>query len=163
MRWLLALLAFSGCGGTVAPDETDATSGPLEIRVDDPRFVYCECHHGFGPGIDGTVRVTIRNPGAGKVHVASKGVALIGSAMPVVYATQGPFPPIRPIAGRAFIERDVAPGESVSGIVTATIDPGSNPWPPNGTYAAAFDLEVGGTLQRVTSETSFLIDYRPYP
>ena len=60
MRWsLLVLHALVACGAEVASNTADAA---LEVSLQGGAFTFCNCHHGYGPGVDGNVVLHVRNP-----------------------------------------------------------------------------------------------------
>ena len=70
MRLSLALLLFALLGSCKA-------DGQVAISVEAVSFDICECHHGFGFGIDGTANVVVTNQGERDGSIRVESVRLI--------------------------------------------------------------------------------------
>lgn len=84
---------------------TDAGVLPeLEVFVISARFEVCNCHHGFGPGYDGAMVISVVNPRGEELAAALGGIALV--------AEDGTAFPASSIQSRPWYTGKVAPGDN---------------------------------------------------
>jgi len=79
----LAALAFA-CGGatdTTDKGQTTPAGDPdaLVLTLSSGDFSYCECHHGFGPGVNGSLELRIQNPSS-RARTLDRGALTLSGA-----------------------------------------------------------------------------------
>ena len=80
MKWiaLSSVLAFAACGERSLASESDAGAAArpagIDLAVGDLQLTYCSCHHGVGPGIDGSGTLTVDNHSGSDVELGWEGV-----------------------------------------------------------------------------------------
>jgi hypothetical protein len=152
--WSFVLLVF-GCGGeTSTPSTRTGTTtespapGTLSIDFVTPSFAACLCHHGRGPGIDGTVRYTIENPGGATVKVAVRAIAFVptDANQPRLDAQGMATQPFRPDGAKGSApEISVAPGTATGALdIYADYRSTTSGLAWLGRYTAIVTLEVDG-------------------
>ena len=129
---VLAVLAtFVGCGGNVDADSNGAVPS-LEASLVSSSVVFCFCRHGCGPGLDGSVRVRLRNTGTDSVTFEPKALHFAGPSTFDVSDDGGLI---------ATVPATVAPGSSMDLVLTLQPDTASEF--PTGTYQLGIQLAIG--------------------
>jgi hypothetical protein len=131
MRVLAVLVAFGGCGGNVDGDSKGAEP-KLEASLVSSNVVFCFCRHGCGPGLDGYIRVLVRNTGPDAVTFEPTALHFDGPSNFDVSDEGGLL---------GTMPATVAAGSSAE--VVLTLQPDTASEFPTGTYQLGIQLAIG--------------------
>ncbi|MCB9540300.1 MAG: hypothetical protein H6704_29140 [Myxococcales bacterium] len=119
----------------------------LEIELLSATFAFCRCHHGFGPGLDGDLRLRVRNTSEAPATVGGWLLALRGAdGAPILVQSDTPHrarldPP-------AAWDDVVAPGQTLDLRISVYHDGDASLLRP-GRYTGTFALRASGAWHTV--------------
>jgi hypothetical protein len=131
------------CGGSV-----EAEPAQLTVAIESPSFTWCRCHHGFGPGLDGTATVKIQSTGKSSATFTAVSLRLLPAGTGPTYssADSGGWVKIDRTSNIAVAGGALATPKLTSYLDTLVTDP-----PATTSYRVELTYSVDGASRVVTS------------
>ncbi len=138
---------FLRCGSLGACVEAPPLAQRLEVELLSATFAFCRCHHGFGPGLDGDLRLRVRNTSEAPAAVGDWLLELRGAdGAPILVASDTPHRPrLDPPAAWDGV---VAPGATLD-LRIAVYHDGDESLLRPGRYTGTFALRASGAWHAV--------------